>query len=84
MTKATNDASSISAEKSKQENIKDSIISKLIDLSEKQNDLIFATRKRLFLLEKIQNRDCKFLLAMIGAMCVVSILMIVQFGGFTW
>ena len=25
-----------------------------------------------------------FLLAMIGAMCVVSILMIVQFGGFTW
>ena len=84
MTKATNDASSISSEKSKQEDIKDSIISKLIDLSEKQNDLIFATRKRLFLLEKIQNRDCKFLLAMIGAMCVVSILMIVQFGGFTW
>jgi hypothetical protein len=84
MTKATNDASSITFEKSKQEDIKDSIISKLIDLSEKQNDLIFATRKRLFLLEKIQNRDCKFLLAMIGAMCVVSILMIVQFGGFTW
>ena len=84
MTKATNDASSITFEKSKQEDIKDSIISKLIDLSEKQNDLIFATRKRLFLLEKIQNRDCKFLLAMIGAMCVVSVLMIVQFGGFTW
>ena len=77
MTKATNDASSIS-------DTKDSIISKLIDLSEKQNDLIFATRKRLFQLEKIQNRDCKFLLAMIGAMCVVSILMYVQFGGFTW
>ena len=77
MTKATNDASSIS-------DTKDSIISKLIDLSEKQNDLIFATRKRLFQLEKTQNRDCKFLLAMIGAMCVVSILMCVQFGGFTW
>jgi len=77
MTKATNDASSIS-------DTKDSIISKLIDLSEKQNDLIFATRKRLFQLEKTQNRDCKFLLAMIGAMCVVSILMIAQFGGFTW
>ena len=76
MTKATNDASSIS-------DTKDSIISKLIDLSEKQNDLIFATRKRLFQLERTQNRDCKFLLAMIGAMCVVSILMIVQFGGFT-
>ena len=84
MTKATNDASSISAEKSKQENIKDSIISKLIDLSEKQNDLIFSTRKRLFQLEQTQNRDCKFLLAMIGAVCVVSILMCVQFGGFTW
>ena len=77
MTKATNNASSIS-------DTKDSIISKLIDLSEKQNDLIFATRKRLFQLEKTQNRDCKFLLAMIGAMCVVSILMCVQFGGFTW
>ena len=77
MTKATNDASSIS-------DTKDSIISKLIDLSEKQNDLIFATRKRLFQLERTQNRDCKFLLAMIGAMCVVSILMCVQFGGFTW
>jgi len=77
MTKATNDASSIS-------DTKDRVITKLIDLSEKQNDLIFATRKRLFQLEKIQNRDCKFLLAMIGAMCVVSILMCVQFGGFTW
>jgi hypothetical protein len=63
---------------------KDRVITKLIDLSEKQNDLIFATRKRLFQLERTQNRDCKFLLAMIGAMCVVSILMCVQFGGFTW
>jgi len=77
MTKATNDASSIS-------DTKDSIISKLIDLSEKQNELIFSTRKRLFQLEQTQNRDCKFLLAMIGAVCVVSILMCVQFGGFTW
>ena len=77
MTKATNDASSIS-------DTKDSIISKLIDLSEKQNDLIFATRKRLFQLEQTQNRDCKFLLAMIGAVCVVSILMCLEFGGFKW
>ena len=77
MTKATNDASSIS-------DTKDSIISKLIDLSEKQNELIFSTRKRLFQLEQTQNRDCKFLLAMIGAVCVVSILMCIQLGGFTW
>jgi hypothetical protein len=63
---------------------KDSVITKLIDLSEKQNELIFSTRERLFKLERTQNRDCKFLLAMIGAVCVVSILMCVQFGGFTW
>ena len=77
MTNATNNASSIS-------DTKDSVISKLIDLSEKQNDLIFSTRKRLFQLEQTQNRDCKFLLAMIGAVCVVSILMCIKFGGFKW
>jgi len=77
MTKATNDASSIS-------DTKDSIISKLIDLSEKQNDLIFSTRKRLFKLEKTQNTDCKILITLMGCLCVVMILMCLEFGGFKW
>jgi len=76
MTNATNNASSMSA--------KDECISKLIDLSEKQNELIFATRKRLFQLEKTQNRDCKVLITLIGCLCVISILMCLEFGGFTW
>jgi len=73
---ATNDASSMSA--------KDKVIIKLIDLSDKQNELIFATRERLFKLEKTQNRDSKFLCGMSIAICVVCILMTVRFGGFTW
>ena len=77
MTKATNDASSIS-------DTKDSIISKLIDLSEKQNDLIFATRKRLFQLEQTQNQDTKVLITCIGLVCVVCVLMCLEFGGFQW
>ena len=84
MTKATNDASSITFEKSKQEDIKDSIISKLIDLSEKQNDLIFSLRKRLFQLERTQNRDVRILLGMLIALGVISFLMCLEFGGFTW
>ena len=76
MTKATNDASSMSA--------KDSCISKLIDLSEKQNELIFATRKRLFDLEKIQKRDILFLLGMNFLICTACILIAVEFGGLTW
>ena len=76
--------SSISVEKSKQEEIKDSCISKLIDLSEKQNELIFATRERLFKLEHTQNRDCKVLITLIGCLCVISILMCLEFGGFQW
>ena len=63
---------------------KDKVITKLIDLSEKQNDLIFATRKRLFQLEKTQNRDCKVLITLIGCLCVLSILMCLEFGGFQW
>ena len=62
MTNATNDASSMSA--------KDECINKLIDLSEKQNELIFATRERLFKLEKTQNRDARF-------SCLMSIVAIV-------
>jgi hypothetical protein len=84
MTNAINNASSIIAEKNKQDEIKDSCISKLIDLSEKQNELIFATRKRLFQLEKTQNRDCRVLITLIGCLCVLSILMCLEFGGFTW
>ena len=84
MTKATNDASSITFEKSKQEDIKDSIISKLIDLSEKQNELIFATRERLFKLERTQNRDVRILCAMSIALGVVMLLMCLEFGGLTW
>ena len=76
--------SSISVEKSKQEEIKDSCISKLIDLSEKQNELIFATRERLFKLEKTQNRDARFSCIMSIGICVVCLLMCLQFGGFKW
>ena len=63
---------------------KDSVIHKLIDLSEKQNELIFATRERLFKLERTQNKDVKVLCGMSIGICVVLILMCVQFGGLTW
>ena len=75
MTNATQDAS-MSA--------KDRVITKLIDLSEKQNDLIFSTRKRLFQLEKTQNKDVKILCGMSIGICVILILMCLEFGGFTW
>ena len=73
---ATNDASSMSA--------KDKVIIKLIDLSDKQNELIFATRERLFKLEKTQSTDAKILCAMSMGICVVLILMCVKFGGLSW
>ena len=60
------------------------INTKLIDYNERQNDLIFKTRERLFKLEKTQSRDSKFLCGMSIAICVVCILMTVKFGGFTW
>ena len=63
---------------------KDSVITKLIDLSEKQNELIFATRERLFKLERTQNKDARILCGMSIGICVVCILMCLQFGGFTW
>ncbi len=75
MTNATQDASMSS---------KDNVIIKLIDLSEKQNELIFATRERLFKLERTQNKDVKVLCGMSIGICVVLILMCVQFGGLTW
>ena len=76
MTNATNDASSMSA--------KNECINKLIDLSEKQNELIFATRERLFKLERTQNKDVRILCGLSIGICVVMLLMCVQFGGFTW
>jgi hypothetical protein len=57
---------------------------KLISFNDRQNDLIFKTRERLFKLEKTQSRDSKFLCGMSIAICVVCILMTVRFGGFTW
>ena len=75
MTNATQDASMSS---------KDNVIIKLIDLSEKQNELIFSTRKRLFNLERIQKRDCIFLLGMNFLICTACILIAIEFGGLTW
>jgi len=63
---------------------KDECITMLIDLSEKQNELIFSTRERLFKLEKTQNRDAKVLCAMSIGICVVMLLMCLEFGGFKW
>ncbi len=57
---------------------------KLISYNETQNELIFSTRKRLFNLEHKQNRDAKFSCLMSIGICVVCILMCLQFGGFTW
>jgi hypothetical protein len=56
----------------------------LIEYNEKQNELIFSTRKRLFNLEKIQKRDCIFLLGMNFLICTACILIAVEFGGLTW
>jgi len=77
MTNATNNASSMS-------DTKDDFITKLVDLSEKQNELIFATRERLFKLERTQNKDVRILCGLSIGICVVMLLMCVQFGGFTW
>jgi len=60
------------------------INTKLIDHNAKQNDLIFATRKRLYQLEKIQRRDIFFLLGMNFLICTLCILIAIKFGGFTW
>ncbi len=57
---------------------------KLIDIISQQNDIIFSTRKRLFKLERTQNRDAKFSCFMSIGICVVCILMCLQFGGFQW
>ncbi len=56
----------------------------LISYNEKQNDLIFSTRKRIYTLEKIQKRDVLFLLGMNFLVCTLCILIAVEFGGLTW
>ena len=65
MTNATNDASN---------QAQNDINRKLISYNETQNELIFSTRKRLFNLEKIQKRDCIFLLGMNFLICTACIL----------
>ena len=57
---------------------------KLISYNETQNELIFSTRKRIYTLEKIQKRDCIFLLGMNFLICTACILIAVEFGGLTW
>ena len=56
----------------------------LIEYNEKQNELIFSTRKRIYTLEKIQKRDVFFLLGMNFLICTACILIAVEFGGLTW
>ena len=56
----------------------------LISYNEKQNDLIFSTRKRIYNLEKIQRRDVFFLLAINFLVCTACILIAVKLGGFQW
>ncbi len=63
---------------------KDNVVMKLIDLSEKQNELIFATRERLFKLERTQNKDARILCAISIGICVIMIAMCFEFGGFKW
>ena len=57
---------------------------KLISYNERQNDLIFKTRERLFQLERTQNRDVKILCGMSIGICFAIILLCVKIGGFTW
>tara|TARA_R110000796_G_C14445504_1_gene422804 strand:+ start:255 stop:479 length:225 start_codon:yes stop_codon:yes gene_type:complete len=64
--------------------MQNNINKKLISFNDKQNDLIFATRKRLFDLEKIQKRDCIFLICMNFLICTACILICVKLGGLTW
>ena len=64
--------------------ISNNVATKIISHAEKQNELIFATRERLFRLERTQNRDAKILCGMSIGICVILILMCLEFGGFQW
>ena len=72
---ATNDASN---------KAQNDINRQLISYNEKQTELLFSTRERLFRLEKIQRRDVFFLLGMNFLICSLCILIAIKFGGFTW
>ena len=65
-------------------NAQNDINRKLVSFNESQNELIFATRKRLFQLEKIQRRDVFVLLGMNILICTLCILIAVESGGLTW
>ena len=64
--------------------ISNNVATKIISHAEKQNELIFATRERLFKLERTQNRDAKILCGMSIGICVILLLMCLEFGGFQW
>jgi uncharacterized membrane protein len=64
--------------------ISNNVATKIIDHAKKQNELIFATRERLFKLERTQNKDARILCGLSIGICVVMLLMCFQFGGFTW
>ena len=64
--------------------ISNNVATKIISHAEKQNELIFATRERLFKLERTQNRDVRILCGMSIGICVILILMCLEFGGFQW
>ena len=64
--------------------ISNNVATKIISHAEKQNELIFATRERLFKLERTQNRDARILCGMSIGICVICFLMCLQFGGFKW
>ena len=64
--------------------ISNNVATKIISHAEKQNELIFATRERLFKLEKTQNKDARILCGMSIGICVICLLMCLQFGGFKW
>ena len=56
----------------------------LIEYNEKQNELIFSTRERLFRLERTQNKDTRILCAFSIGICVICLLMCLSFGDFSW
>jgi len=65
-------------------NTQHDINKQLVSYNEKQNDLIFKTRERLFDLEKIQKRDVFILLGINVLICTLCILLAIKSGGFTW
>ena len=56
----------------------------LLEYNDKQTELIFETRKRLFKLERTQNRDARCSLFFCMGLCLICLLMTISFGDFTW